>query len=379
MVEPRTQHPYWIWESMQSTAALLESCLRQPIVGAIEHVADRLLELDVHRVFCTGTGSSGYASIVHACAFQALSGLRASWHISSEFSAYPPLELGRHSALVLASHSGRTLGDLRLVELARQRGAYTLAITDIGDSPLAQAADDVIVGPGGPKLELPATRTYVAAMFRVLQLAAAVGRALDASGVMPGFEEQLRSLPGILRSFFDSFAAQAGAWVTALSEVQRYFIVAAGPNMSTAHEGALVFLQATDAGAQAFQVEEMLHGPIQALGEGMCVIAIAAPGPLQQRILQTAQACALIGSKVVLLAPEDRTVPEGVAMPIGMPAGLVELLTPLLYIVPLWLIGYEFALATGRDPDNLSRDRPEFKQAFQLLMAGDSRFSGKTP
>jgi hypothetical protein len=61
-----------------------------------------------------------------------------------------------------------------------------------------------------------------------------------------------------------------------------------------------------------------------------------------------------------------------------MPAQIPELLTPVLYIVPFWLIGYQFALATGRDPDNLSRNKDAFKRAFQLLMPGDSRFDRPT-
>jgi glucosamine--fructose-6-phosphate aminotransferase (isomerizing) len=362
---------------MERTPAMLEACLRQPISAAVERVAERLLELGVRRVFCTGTGSSGYASIVHAHALEQLAGLPASWHVSSEVSAYPPADLTAGSALILASHSGRTLGDLRLVQLARDRGAYTIGVTDIADSPLAQAVDDTIIGPGGPKPELPATRTYVAAMFRVLQLAAAVGRLLDGQRVPRGVGEQLRTLPRTMQSFFGSFAKQAADWAAALTGVRHYFTLAAGPNMSTACEGALILLQSTDAGAQAFHVEEMLHGPIQALRGDMCVIAVAAPGPLQQRVLQSAQASAVIGARVVILAPQDIRISSGAGVHIGMPSGIVELLTPLLYIVPLWLIGYESALATGRDPDNLSRDRPEFKEAFQLLMAGDPRFTGQ--
>ena len=118
----------------------------------------------------------------------------------------------------------------------------------------------------------------------------------------------------------------------------------------------------------------MLHGPIQALRPGACVVAVAAPGPLQERILRSAQACHAIGATVLTIAPEDTAGLEDAGVLIPMPARIPELLTPLLYIVPFWLIGYQFALATGRDPDNLSRNRKEFKSAFRILMPGDSRF-----
>lgn len=374
MSEPRLEHPYHIWRSMMRTPEILEACLAQPSKGSIERVAERLAELGTRRVFCSGTGSSSYASIVHAGAMQQVTGLQASWHVTSELGAYPPPDLTKGSVLVVASHSGRTAGDVSLVKLAKERGVYTIGVTDIENSPLAKVVDDTLMGPGGPKEELPATRTYVAAMFRVLQLAAALATRLDQPGVGLSLEEGLRRLPGMLRSFLEGFATQASDYAARLIGAERYFVLSAGPNMSTAHEGALVLLQSTDAGALAFHVEEMLHGPIQALRPGMCVIAIAAPGPLQARILQSAQACATVGATVLTIIPQETPTPEGVDMCIHMPAGVPELLTPLLYIVPFWLIGYHCALATGRDPDNLSRGRPEFKQAFRLLMAGDPRF-----
>ena len=358
------------------TPEMLEACLAEPIRGYIEHVADRLAELAPRRAFCAGTGSSAYASIVHAFALEELAGLSSSWHITSELGAYPHVHLGPESVLILTSHSGRTIGDLRVVERARQKDTYTIGVTDIPDSPLAQAVDDTIIGPGGRKAELPATRTYTAAMFRTLQLAVSLAKRLDNSDVAATYEKDLRELCHVLRAFLDGFSTQAGAYANRLADVERYFVIGAGPNMSTAFEGALVLLQSTDAAAQAFHVEEMLHGPIQAVRPGTCVVAVAAPGPLQKRILQSAEACHVIGASVLAIAPEDAPGlrDADIDMHIPMPAQIPELLTPVLYIVPFWLMGYQFALATGRDPDNLSRNKEEFKSAFRLLMPGDSRF-----
>ena len=375
MSEQRLGHSYHIWKSMMRTPEILEACLVQPIKSSIERVADHLAELGTRRVFCSGTGSSSYASIVHAMALQQVAGLHASCHVTSELGAYPPPDLAKGSLLLVTSHTGHTAGDVSVVKLAKQRGVYTIGVTDIANSPLAEVVNETLLGPGGPKEELPATRTYVAAMFRVIQLALALATRLDRPNLGLTLEE-LHKLPGTLRSFLESFTPQASEYATRLIGVKQYFVISAGPNMSTAQEGALILLQSTDAGALAFHVEEMLHGPIQALRSGMGVIAVAAPGPLQARILQSAQACAMIGATVLTIIPQDTATTGGAGMCIHMPPGVPEILTPLLYIVPFWLIGYHCALASGRDPDNLSRDRPEFKRAFRLLMAGDPRFVG---
>jgi glucosamine--fructose-6-phosphate aminotransferase (isomerizing) len=378
VLEARAEHPFSIWDSMMRTPEMLDACQAEPFRGHVERVADCLADLSPRRAFCAGTGSSYYASIFHAFALEEMARIPSSWHTTSELDAYPPLNMGPESVLILTSHSGRTIGDLRAVERARQRGAYTIGVTDIPDSPLAQAVDDVVIGPGGRKTELPATRTYTAAIFRVLLLAASLAKRLDDSDIIARYDGELGKLSHILREFLDCFSTQAEAYANRLADVERYFVVGAGPNMSTSFEGALVLLQSTDAGAQAFHVEEMLHGPIQALRPGGCVVAVAAPGPLQQRIIQSARACHTIGAIVLTIAPEDTPGLQDIGMHIPMPAQVPELLTPVLYIVPFWLIGYQFALASGRDPDNLNREKDEFKSAFRLLMPRDPRFDRPT-
>ena len=375
MFERRTEHPYWLWESIMRTPEMLEACLEPPVQNQVDHVADHIAGLAPRRVFCIGTGSSSYASMAHACAFEQIAGISTSWHVTSELGAYPPVDLGPGCVVVVSSHSGRTIGDLQVVELARQRGAYTVGVTDIADSPLAQSVDDAIIGPGGPKAELPATRTYASAVFRVLQLAVGLAKRLSHEDSAARYESKLAQVPGLLRTVLDDFAARAPGFAQELSDRSLYFVVSAGPNMCTAYEAALALFQATDVGAQPYHVEEVLHGPIQALTSEMCLVAIAGPGPLQGRILRAAQAFRVIGARVLTIAPVGTNpIAEGDLF-IAMPADIPELLTPLLYIAPLWQIGYHCSLGTGHDPDRLSMQKQEFKDAFALLMAGDPKFA----
>jgi len=375
MFERRTEHPYWLWESIMSTPEMLEACLEQPIQRQVDRVADRIASLAPRHVYCVGTGSSAYAGIAHAHAFEQVAEVPASWHVTSELGANPPLDLGPGSVLIASSHSGGTIGDLPVIELARQRGAYTVGVTDIADSPLARNVDDTIIGPGGPKAELPATRTYAAAIFRTVQLAIGVAKRLGREDIAARYESKLAQVPGLLRTFLGDFAAQAPDFARALRDRSLYFVVSAGPDMSTAREGALCLLQSTGVGALPYHVEEMLHGPIQALTRETCMVAIAAPGPLQQRILKAAQGSRIIGATVLTIAPVGTKSPGETDLTIAMPAGIPELLTPLLYIAPLWQIGYHFSLGTGHDPDSLSMRKKEFKDAFALLMASDPKFS----
>jgi glucosamine 6-phosphate synthetase-like amidotransferase/phosphosugar isomerase protein len=92
-------------------------------------------------------------------------------------------------------------------------------------------------------------------------------------------------------------------------------------------------------------------------------------------MLKTAQACKIIGAKVVLLYPEDlgRITDYDVCM--DFPSGIPELMSPMIYMTPLWQIAYYFSLlGKGCHTDRRSMDKPEFKEAFSVIMEGDKKF-----
>jgi glucosamine 6-phosphate synthetase-like amidotransferase/phosphosugar isomerase protein len=146
--------------------------------------------------------------------------------------------------------------------------------------------------------------------------------------------------------------------------------------LPTAEEAGLSFTQSSGVAAQAYMPENYLHGPMQALQPGMGVILIAAPGPIQKRVVDIAKACKIIGAKVLVLAPKNIEGDVNCDVFMEFPEDIDVLLTPIVYILPLWQIAYYFALLgkTSCHTDRLSMDKPEFKKAYALLMTGDKKF-----
>ncbi len=371
----RDQHPFWIWESIMNTPKILEECLSGSTAKQVEKVAEKCRQKNINRVFLLGTGSSYFATIAEKPAFEAYAGLPAAACLTTEFREYVPLDFDEHSAVFFHSHSGGTQGDPETVQKARGRGAYTVAVTDIEGSALAQSAEDALIGPGGSKVELPATRTYSAAIFRMIQLAIQLGKLSAGKEKVLEAGEALKRVPQVLEKVAEKYAALAPQIVEQLKDCRSFFMVGAGPNYATADEAALGFSQSSGRPAQAFQLENFLHGPIQTLRPGIGVVLIAAPGPFQERMLKTAQACKIIGAKVVLLCPEDLALDIDLDVRMGLPDGIAELLSPLIYMTPLWQVAYYFSLlGQGCHTDRLAMDKPEFKEAFAVIMAGDKKF-----
>ena len=199
-----------------------------------------------------------------------------------------------------------------------------------------------------------------------------LGRALGNVETAETYEKSLREIPTILKQFIPNFENKAAKIAPGIISSSSFLFIGFGPNLSTADEAAMAFSQATGLPSQAYEMENYIHGPAQALGKEQCAVILAPEAALQDRNLRLAQACHIIGAKTLVLAPNKYAAQLDVDIFVDMPAGIPDVLTPLVYMIPLWQIGYQLGLlGKGGHPDRLSMDREEFKKAFSFLMKKD--------
>jgi glucosamine 6-phosphate synthetase-like amidotransferase/phosphosugar isomerase protein len=119
----------------------------------------------------------------------------------------------------------------------------------------------------------------------------------------------------------------------------------------------------------SYEMENFIHGPIQALTKNTGVVGVASGGPLQDRMLRTMMAAKTIGAKTMVFAPEGSEDMPYADVKVLIPNRIPDLLSPIVYMVPLWQTAYRFALiGKGGYPDRLMMDKPEFKKVFEYLM-----------
>jgi glutamine---fructose-6-phosphate transaminase (isomerizing) len=144
---------------------------------------------------------------------------------------------------------------------------------------------------------------------------------------------------------------------------RRYWIVGGGPNVATAYEAALKLGEGAWAPAVGLSTEQFLHGGWAALEPDDLVVLIAPPGPAHARAGDAARVAAEIGVPLIALVAEgDREIAPLAAETIALPP-VPELLSPIVAIVPLQLITYHLAVATGADPDGMRGTQPAYARA----------------
>ena len=368
--EIRNQHPFRIWESILNNPRILKECLEPENVKQINSIADVFIKKNIQKVFLLGTAASNFAGIAEKYSFEKLLQIPASAHLISEFKNYQPADLNSNSMVFFHSHSGNSRSDAEVAQMVRHLGGYTVGVTDNKDGILGKNVDSLLIGPGGLKKELPATRTYTSAIFRMIQLVIAIGEKKGIKDIAK-YQKELLKTPDLLQEQTLNYIQDAHKDFHAIEDCSSFFVIGSGPNFATAKEVAIGFGQSAGMPSQSYQLDTFTHGPIQYLRKGSGVILIANPGPQQKQFMATATACKKIGAKVVLLLPDKVKQPEGMDAIIRIPSSISDLFSPLFFIVPLWILAYQFAVeGRGPHPDRLSMDRPEFKEAFAILKKG---------
>lgn len=368
----RENHPFHVWESVQKIPQLLKDCLSSSYELQTGQILEEFRKRKISQVFLLGRGSSYFLTLALKYLLNEVTVFPVECKVTNLFENYLPDSINNHTAVFFHSTSGSSEGDVKVVELAKKLGAYTIGVTDIANSRLAKSVDQVFLGPGGEKFELAATRTYSTALFRMTQLILKLADNQGKRAKVEEYSRDLKKIPGMLEEFIPSFDEKAKSIAAGLDACSQFFVIGYGPNVATADESAMALCQCAGRLAVSYEAENYLHGPIQALNKNMGLIAVANQGPLQERVLRAAMASKTIGATTVVIAPRNLGKLPYADFQIELPDEIPDMLSPIVYMVPMWQVAYQFALmGRGGHPDRLSMDKPEFIKAFKFLTSMD--------
>jgi glucosamine--fructose-6-phosphate aminotransferase (isomerizing) len=260
----------------------------------------------------------------------------------SLFSLYkmPPRMDG---ALVVGiSQSGQSPDIVSVIAEAQRQGRPTIAITNDAESPLARAAEHVIPLHAGPELAVAATKTYTASLAAISLISALL--ADDAGQV-----DQLRAVPEHMTQNLASLAAVLGKFER-YRYMSRCAVIGRGYNYATAYEIALKIKELTQVDAQAYSSADFRHGPITMVRESLPVILLAPNGPVLKDLRALITDLKRLGAEQLIISDEVSVLGEA-HLPLPLPVGLPESLSPLVAVLPGQLFAMTLAELKGLDPD----------------------------
>jgi glucosamine--fructose-6-phosphate aminotransferase (isomerizing) len=314
---------------------------------------------DVDRIQILACGTSRHAAQVGAYLLEQLAGLPTSVYYASEFRYAPP-PLAPRTLTIGVTQSGETADTLAALAMEQERRravadpAYQpklLGITNRPESSLARLVPHILDIGAGIEVGVAATKTFLGQLlaFYGLTIAFAERRGI-APNRLASLVEELRALPGQLQRLVDDHDRRCAELAAMFAETRDVIFLGRGINYPIAMEGALKLKEISYIHAEGYPAGEMKHGPIALLDSRVPVVSIAVPGTVFDKVLSNAQEAKARDAQLIGVAPEGAdTAVFDLLLP--LPAGLDELISPLLTVIPMQLLSYHIAAHRGLDVD----------------------------
>jgi glutamine---fructose-6-phosphate transaminase (isomerizing) len=188
----------------------------------------------------------------------------------------------------------------------------------------------------GKELAVPATKTVTAQLVAFAVVAHALGE-------VPFSRDQLDAVPGWVQEVLDD-PSPATAAADTLAETTNLIVVARGFMYAAAQETALKVKETCSLPADGYSSADLRHGPIAAVTRGFPVVALTAPGPAHQDLVELAGELRARGAAVLTISCD-----AGADVP--LPLGVPEALAPIAAVVRGQQLAHALALRLGYDPD----------------------------
>jgi glucosamine--fructose-6-phosphate aminotransferase (isomerizing) len=301
----------------------------------LQELGRRLRAHPPRAVVTCARGSSDHAATYAKYVIEAHTQVLTSSAAPSVSSIYDA-QADLHGVLFIAiSQSGKSPDLLAATRNAKESGALTVALCNTPDSPLMQLVDVAVPLHAGPETSVAATKSYIASLSCIAQLAASW--TLD--------RELLAALPRLPEQLLHAWACDWSPAVETLRGAVNLFVVARGFGLGIAQEAALKLKETCGLHAEAFSSAEVKHGPMALVRAGFPVLMFTQRDDAREGIEELAAEFAARGAAVMLAGTEARgaiSLPTIAAHPV---------LEPLLTIQSFYGMANALALARGLDPD----------------------------
>lgn len=306
---------------------------------------------NLNRIQIIACGTSLHAAMIGKYIIEDFCGVPVDVEASSEY-IYRKTVTDEHTLVIGVSQSGETADTLTAIKQSKTRGSHILIITNRPDSAMAREADSLIPVSAGIEVSVAATKSYIAQLTSIYLLALYMA---EVKGTMALSE--LKNLKGemlLLPQKIEQILANKEniqACARKYANTRDFIYIARGINYPTALEGALKLKEISYINATGYPAGELKHGPIAMLDETMPVLSILMKGTVYEKLLSNSEEAKARNARMIALTnSSDAKLDDLFDYIIHVP-DVIELLSPIVAMIPLQLIAYYIAEFLGKDVD----------------------------
>ncbi len=226
----------------------------------------------------------------------------ASYHPSNEFVHMSPKALGKDSVVITCSHSGTTPESVAATEYARSKGALTISMSHIVDSPIWKAAEYPVHYDGAKEAE-DASDLNKGVLYGILF------RILDGLAPCEKYKNAIKSLDGLnaaVEKAKAQFKDTTAAWGKKYKRETTIYTMGSGTDLGDAYSFAVCLLMEMQwINSSCIHSGEYFHGPFEITDYDVPFVIIKSLGstrPLDERAYNF---CSKYSEKIMLIDEKD--------------------------------------------------------------------------
>lgn len=330
-------------------------CLRNTL-RLQEHYLDLMATfLDRAReVYLVACGTSYHACLAASYMFSKLAFLGTYPVIASEFIEQHGKSVNIDSTILAVSQSGETADTLASVNVARQRAATVLGLTNAIGSTLTRVSRVYIGQQSGPEIGVAATKTFTSQLSVLAQLALRLAkkRGKISQDEMDYLAERLCKLPETVETIVKTQEEKVKQIAKKYRDAKNFFFLGRGISTATAYESRLKLMEIAYVPAIAFPAGESKHGPISLIEPGFPVVFICPKDDTHRTLIGNIMEMKARGASIIAVTEEgDEEIKRLADDYIEVPKGIPEALSPISFVVPMQLLAYYMSVERGHNPD----------------------------
>jgi len=317
-------------------------------LGGLEAVEKDLRK--VNRLIITACGTAYFAGLVGEYMLEEYAGLAVETEFASELR-YKNQNPDSKTSLLAVSQSGETADTLGALREMKRKGLLTLGVVNVIGSSIARETRAGVYNHAGPEIGVASTKAFVSQIGVMALLTLFLGRQRGMS-LATGREiaDELNRISDKMREILTQ-ARDIKKLAKKYYKSNNFLYLGRKYNYPVALEGALKLKEISYIHSEGYGAGEMKHGPIAMIDKDFPSIVIVPSDSMYEKVISNIQEIKARKGPVIAVATKgDKEIDKLVDDVIYIPETL-EMLTPILSVVPLHLFAYYVGVLRGHDVD----------------------------
>ena len=303
----------------------------------------------LNKIYIVACGTAMHAGLSGKNAIEKLCRIPVEVDIASEFRYRDPI-IDEKTLCIFISQSGETADTIAALKLSKEKGAKTLAITNVIGSSITREADYSIYTHAGPEIAVASTKAYTSQVVLINILAIYFAEILktQTSEFINALKKDILELPKKIEETLKT-NEQIKKFAKQIYQEKDVFFLGRGIDETVAKEGSLKLKEISYIHSESYAAGELKHGPIALIENGITVISIMTDPNLVKKTVSNIQEVITRGAKTLVISNQniDKNMFD---VTIDIPETNC-FVSPILSIVPLQLLAYYISKEKGLDVD----------------------------